>query len=134
MTQDLEYLAYTSVLTALLWVPYIAGRTIATGMPTPAAYRDPTPPAMPAWVKRCDRAHLNAVESLVPFAALVLVAHAAGLSGESTAFWAGTFFFARVAHAVVFWLGIPYLRTLTFAVGLVATLAIFWIVIAAPAA
>lgn len=135
MTPDLTYLAYTAVLTALLWIPYILGRVATAGLPTPESYRDVTPPEAPAWVKRCDRAHLNAVESLAPFAALVLVAHVAGVANEQTAMWAAFYFWARIAHALVFWAGIPYVRTLSFAVGFVAMLGIAWeIFTAAPAA
>ena len=133
MTPDLTYLAYTAVLTALLWLPYILGRFITVGLPTPRNYHDPAQPEMPAWVRRCDRAHLNAVESLAPFAVLILIAHVAGIANEATAFWAMVFFFARLGHAVVFWMGIPFVRTLVFAVGLFATLALFFeIVTAAP--
>ena len=135
MTPDLTYLTYTAVLTAILWIPYILGMVMATGIITADSYRDPTPPELPAWVKRCNRAHLNAVESIAPFAVLILIAHVTEIANESTAIWAMVFFFARLAHAVVYWLGVPYLRTLVFAVGLIATLAVFWEVISAsPAA
>lgn len=135
MTPDLTWLAWTAALTAVLWVPYILGRFATAGIVTPDQYRDPTPPGMPAWVRRCDRVHVNAVESLAPFAALVLVAHVAGVSDGTTAIWAAVYFWARVAHAVVYWAGIPYVRTLAFAVGLVATLAIFvQVVTAGPVA
>ena len=48
--------------------------------------------------------------------------------------WAMVFFIARLVHAAVYWLGIAYVRTLAFAVGLFATLAIFIEVLAAPSA
>ena len=135
MTPDLTWLAWTAVLTAVLWIPYIVGQVMTAGMITADRYRDPTPPEVPAWVKRCNRAHLNAVESLAPFAVVVLIAHITGAANETTALWAAVFFYARVVHALVFWLGIPFVRTLAFAAGLVATLIIFWEVIsAAPAA
>ena len=134
MTPDLTYLAYTAVLTAILWVPYILGMVMSNGMITADSYRDPTPPELPAWVKRCYRTHLNAVESLAPFAVLVLIAHVAEIANETTAMWAMVFFFARLAHAVVYWLGIPYLRTLVFAAGLLATLGIFWEILTAASA
>ena len=126
MTPDLTWLAWTAALTAVLWIPYIVGQTLTTGLITADRYRDPTPPEVPTWVKRCDRAHLNAVESLGPFAVVVLVAHVAGAANEMTATWAAAFFFARLVHAAVYWMGIPFVRTLAFAVGLVATLAIFY--------
>jgi len=130
MTPDLMWLAYTAALTAILWVPYVLGMVISNGMITPSYYKDSTPTEFPAWVKRCNRAHINAVETLTPFAVVILIAHVAGAANETTAF-----FYARLAHAVVYWVGIPYLRTLIFLAGLVATLAIFFEVIAAaPAA
>ena len=129
MTPDLTWLAWSAALTALLWLPYIAGLTIVNGGITAGQYRDPTPPELPAWVKRCYRAHLNAVESLIPFAVVVLIAHVTKLANETTAMWAMIFFYARVAHAIVYWLGVPFLRTGAFAVGLLATLIIFWVVI-----
>ena len=134
MTPDLTWLAWSAALTAVLWIPYIVGQTITAGPIQPAHYRDPTPREVPAWVKRCNRAHINSVESLAPFAVVVLIAHVAGLANETTALWAAVFFYARLAHAVVYWLGIPYARTLVFTVGLVATLVIFYTVITgAPA-
>ncbi len=107
MTPDLTWLSYTAVLTALLWIPYIVGLTITTGPITAQGYRDPTPPALPAWVKRCNRAHLNAVETIAPFAVLVIVAHVAGASNEMTALGAFVFFLARGAPAVGDWSGSP---------------------------
>ena len=135
MTPDLTWLAYTAVLTALLWIPYIVGLTMTSGPITAEGYRDPTPPELPAWVKRCNRAHLNAVETIAPFAVLVILAHITGISNEMTALWALVFFLARVAHAIVYWMAIPYVRTLAFVIGLVATLGVFWeVVTATPAA
>jgi len=131
MTDDLMWLALSALLTAVLWVPYIVARAAVVEFPNPRVYRDPTPPEMPAWIKRLERAHQNAVESLVPFAALVLVAHQAGHSNEWTAMWAMVFFWARVAHAIVYWLGIAYVRTLAFAVGLAATFGVFFATLAA---
>jgi uncharacterized MAPEG superfamily protein len=65
------------------------------------------------------------VENLAPFAALVLVAQIAGVANETTAFGALLFFWARVAHAIVFILGIPWLRTLAFVAAWVGILLIF---------
>lgn len=135
MTPELSWLAYTAVLTALLWIPYIVGLTIQNGGISAGQYRDPTPPELPAWVKRCNRAHLNAVESIAPFAVLVIVLHLAGISTEMTVLWSMIFFYARLAHAVVYWLGIPFLRTLVFALGLISVLGLFYeLMTAAPPA
>lgn len=131
MTPDLTWLAWSAALTAVLWVPFIIGQVFTAGAPDSAYYRDPTPPEVPAWVKRSNRAHINAVESLAPFAVLILIAHVAKIANETTALWAMIFFFARLAHAVVYWLGIPYLRTVAFTASFLSTLVIFYVVITA---
>jgi uncharacterized MAPEG superfamily protein len=126
MTTDLTYLAYTTFLTASLWIPYVACQVIANGPLAPTNYRDPTPRPVPLWGRRADRAYLNAVEVFAPFAALVLLIHVAGKSNGTTAFWAMWFFWVRVIHALVYWFAIPYLRTLAFVAGYVSVVGLFW--------
>ena len=125
MSTDLKYLALTAVLTASLWIPYVIAQVTTNGPLTPPNYSDPTPRALPLWGRRADRTYVNAVESFAPFAALVIVAHLTG-KAEATAFWAICFFWLRVAHAAVYLLGIPYVRTLIFTLGYVAVIGIFW--------
>jgi uncharacterized MAPEG superfamily protein len=129
MTPDLTYLAYTAILTAALWIPYIAAQVVTNGFLGRANYVDPTPRPIPLWGKRADRAYLNAVEVFAPFAALVIIAHIAGKSDATTAFWAACFFWLRLAHAVVYLLGVPYVRTLVFTLAFVALVGIFWQVV-----
>jgi uncharacterized MAPEG superfamily protein len=92
----------------------------------PQNYTDPTQRPMPDWGKRADRAYLNAVENFAPFAALVIAIHLAGKANEATAFWAVSYFWLRLAHAVVYLFGIPYIRTVLFTLGYVAVAALFW--------
>jgi uncharacterized MAPEG superfamily protein len=54
------------------------------------------------------------LENLVLFAALVLVAHAAGRSGPETALGAQIFVIARLVYAAVYIAGVPWLRTLVW--------------------
>jgi uncharacterized MAPEG superfamily protein len=129
MTTDLKYLAFTAILTAALWIPYVVAQVTTNGPLSPANYVDPAPRAVPLWGQRALRAHLNAVEGFAPFAALVIVAHVAGKANAMTAFWAGCFFWLRLAHAVVYLTAIPYLRTVIFTLGFVAVVGIFWEVI-----
>jgi uncharacterized MAPEG superfamily protein len=125
MTTDLTYLAYTAFLTGSLWIPYVISQVVTNGLLSPSNYVDPTPRPLPVWGKRADRALMNAVEVFAPFAALVLVAHAGGKANASTAFWAEFFFWARLAHAVVYLLGVPYVRTVAFTAGWIAVVAMF---------
>ena len=125
MSTDLKYLAFTAILTASLWIPYVVGQDMTNGPLAPTNYLDPTPRPLPLWGKRADRAYINAVENFAPFAALVIAVHLAGKANAMTAFWAMSFFWLRFAHAVVYLLGIPYVRTLIFTLGYVAVVGLF---------
>src|SRR5260221_14265729 len=129
MTTDLKYLAFTALLTAALWIPYVIAQVRTNGPLAPPNYVDPTPRPVPLWGKRADRTYLNAVETFAPFAALVIVAHLAGKANAMTAFWATCFFWLRVTHAVVYLLGVPLVRTVLFTLGYVVVAGIFWEVI-----
>ena len=129
MTTDLKYLAWTAMLTAALWIPYVACQVMTNGFLAPPNYVDPAPRPVPLWGKRADRTNLNAVEVFAPFAVLVIVAHLTGKANAMTAFWAACFFWLRLAHAVVYLLAIPYVRTLIFTLGFVAIIGLFWEVI-----
>jgi uncharacterized MAPEG superfamily protein len=120
MSTDLKYLAFTAILTATLWIPYVIAQVTTNGPLKPQNYVDPTPRPLPLWGKRADRAYVNAVETFAPFAALVIVVHLAGKANAMTAFWAGCYFWLRLAHAAVYLLGIPLVRTLIFTLGYVA--------------
>ena len=129
MTPDLKYLALTAILTASLWIPYIIAQVATNGPLEPKNYLDPTQRPLPAWGKRADRAHINAVEGFAPFAALVITAQIAGKADAMTAFWAMSFFWLRLIHAAVYLLGVPYIRTLVFTLGWIAVVGLFWEVI-----
>jgi len=129
MKNDLLYVAYTAMLTAALWIPYIVCQVMTNGPLKPANYVDPTPRLVPDWGKRANRAHINAVESFAPFAALVIVLHLLGKSGETSVMWAAAFFWLRVAHAVVYWMGLPLIRTLVFTGSFICVVGLFWEVV-----
>jgi len=120
MPNELYWLTLTTALTGLLWVPYILDRIAIRGLA--GAMANPKPDALPqsTWADRMMLAHANAVENLAVFATLVLIAHALGIATATTAFACALYFWARLAHAVVFTLGIPVVRTLAFALGFLA--------------
>jgi len=125
MSPDLKYLAFTALLTAALWIPYIVAQVMTNGPLRPENYIDPTPRPVPLWGQRAGRAYLNAVETFAPFAALVIVAQLTGKPNAMTTFWAACYFWLRLAHAVVFWFAIPYIRTVIFTLAFVAIVGIF---------
>jgi uncharacterized MAPEG superfamily protein len=116
MSVELKYLALVSVLTGLLWVPYILNEIMVRGLTDAVGYPENPKPLAP-WARRLKSAHYNAVENLVVFAALVLVASAAGIHDAAIATAAAVYFWARVVHAVAYTLAVPWVRTLSFVVG-----------------
>jgi uncharacterized MAPEG superfamily protein len=125
MTTDLKYLAWTAILTAALWIPYIACQVMTNGFLGVENYVDPAPRPVPLWGVRAHRAFLNAVESFAPFAALVIVVQLAGKADGMTALWTMGFFWLRLAHAVVYWLAIPFIRTILFVLSFVCVVGLF---------
>ena len=127
----LFYVALSSMLCVLLWVPYIGARAfLVWGLPTFLKnYPDGFPatqPEQPLWAARAQRAHLNLVETLPAFVGVVFAASNLGGAGAAAAVaqWAGIFFWARVAHAIVYIAGIPFLRTPVYLVSWAAILMI----------
>jgi uncharacterized MAPEG superfamily protein len=128
MTIELNYLVLVTALTAVLWVPYILNRVAVRGIADAVGYpENPKPQA--AWATRLQKAHGNAVENLVVFAALVLAAHAAGVSNETTVFAAKMYFWARLVHAVAYTLAWPWVRTLAFAAGFASQATFAWLLL-----
>jgi len=125
MTTDLYMLVWTAGLTAVMWIPYILARILKDGPVEALTYRADANP-LPDWAARARKAHYNAIENLAPFAALVIAAHLTTAANDATAAACVTYFWARLAHYLAYIWGIPFGRTLTFAVGWLAMLCIFW--------
>jgi len=125
MSTDLKYLAFTAMLTASLWIPYVVSQVATNGFLTPPNYVDPEPRPVPLWGKRADRVYMNAIETFAPFAVLVILIQLTGKANATTAFLTMSFFWLRVAHAIVYWTAIPYIRTLVFTLGFVAVIGLF---------
>jgi uncharacterized MAPEG superfamily protein len=125
MSTELKYLAFTALLTGSLWIPYVIAQVRTNGPLKPENYIDPTSRPLPDWGKRAHRAYLNAVETFAPFAALVLLVQATGKADAMTAFWAISYFWLRVAHAVVFLAGWPFIRTVIFVLGWICVVGLF---------
>ncbi len=125
MKTELMYLVWVTVLTALMWVPYVLDRMAVRGIIDTVGYPDQPKPQSP-WARRMQSAHANAVENLVVFAVLVLVANAAGVSNASTAFAAALYFWSRLAHVLAYTLALPWVRTLAFVGGFAAQVIFAW--------
>ena len=125
MSPELRYLAYVSLLTGLIWVPYILNTVMVRGLVDAVGYPTSPKPLAP-WAQRMKAAHYNAVENLVVFAALVLTAHAAGTTNAAIAGCAIVYFWARLVHLLAYTFAVPWVRTLAFAVGFGCQLCVAW--------
>ena len=123
MSTDLKMLAWTAGITALMWIPYILARAMGSGLMATLTYKADNDP-LPGWAERAKKAHRNAVENLAPFGAVVVVAHLAADASPVTATWSIVYFWARVVHYFGYMSGVPFVRTLSFAVGWLAIMII----------
>jgi uncharacterized MAPEG superfamily protein len=133
MTPELFWLLMTAVLAASLWIPYIVGVNSSTFEGQAESFaRPPDQRAMPAWVHRAHRAHLNLLEQFLPFAMIVLIAHQLKVSTAVTHWCVVIFFWLRAAHAVGMITGTARMpvRPLLFTAGWVVTLVMAWQVLA----
>lgn len=121
MTPTLTIVIYMAILT---WISLLLAALIRargwTLQGTLLAFgnRDNLPDAV-GFAGRAERAARNTLENFVLFAAIALVAHAAGASSPKLAQGALVFFWARLVYIPVYYLGIPYLRTGVWAVSIV---------------
>jgi len=129
MKPELTYLVWVTILTGLLWLPYVLDRLMVRGLPDTVGYPANPRPQSP-WAQRMKAAHANAIENLVVFATLVLVAAVLGIGTPTTAFAAALYFWSRVVHAIAYTIGLPWVRTLAFAGGFVAQAMVAWQILA----
>jgi len=120
MTRLLDFVVYTALLT---WISIMLGAALRNrewtleGMKVGLSNRDRLPEAT-ALGGRAERAAANTKENFILFAALALTAQLAGLGEQATA-GAAVFFWARVVYLPVYLLGITYLRSAVWGVGVV---------------
>jgi uncharacterized MAPEG superfamily protein len=124
VSRELFWLTMTVILTGVLWVPYIVDRAMVRGLWKTLDNPSPQDKPQSPWAQRLYFAHTNAVDNLVIFAPLVLILDSLGRSTQTTAIACAVYFWARLAHAVVYALGVPVLRTLAFTVGFLAQAAL----------
>ena len=124
MKPELMWLVWAVALTLVQMLVAVSGAALQVGLPMLAGNREGLPPCY-GWAGRAARAHHNMLESLVLFAALVLVAVVAGKTNATTLLGAQLFFWARVAYAGIYVAGIPWLRTLAWLVSVIGLVLIF---------
>jgi uncharacterized MAPEG superfamily protein len=121
---ELNLLVWATLLTLVQAVVAVQGALMQVGLPTLAGNREGLP-EIKGWGGRAARAHRNMLENLVLFAILVIAAELAGKSNGTTLLGAQIFFWARVAYALVYIAGLPWIRTGVWAVSIVGLAMIF---------
>ena len=121
MSIELTMLALSVALLFVLVLIQSAAGAQAQGVWTMAGPRDNLGPPT-AWQARTKRCVDNHREGLILFAPLALIAAHQDISTTMTVLGAQLFFYSRVAHAVVYLAGLPYIRPLFWAVGIVGTI------------
>jgi uncharacterized MAPEG superfamily protein len=124
MSIELTMLALSVALLFVLVLIQATAGTQAQGLMKMANARDDLgPPSV--WQARTKRCVDNHREGLIMFAPLVLIAAHQEISTTMTVWGAQLFFYSRVAHAVVYLAGLPYIRPLFWGVGIVGTIMMF---------
>jgi uncharacterized MAPEG superfamily protein len=124
MATELSLLVWSVALMFVQVVVAAQGAQMQVGLPKLAENREDMP-VLTGWAGRAKRAHLNMLENLVLFAALVLVAQVAGKTNAMTALGAQLFFWGRLAYAIIYVAGIPWVRTAAWGVSVVGMILIF---------
>jgi uncharacterized MAPEG superfamily protein len=123
MSPDLKYLLFSTVLTFVQVLLAATFANFAIGLPALAGNRDGVG-ELPGIAGRAKRAHLNMIENMILFIPLVLITVAANKADATTAMGAMIFFWARVAYAIIYVAGIPWLRTVAWLVSVVGMIMI----------
>jgi uncharacterized MAPEG superfamily protein len=119
---ELRVLVGSALLALVLPLAQIATHARVVGGPMIRGNRDDFP-VLTGLAARIPRAHANLIESLVPFATVVLAGRAMGLASTRITVAASVVFLAaRVVHAGSYAAGIVVLRSAAFYAGLIATL------------
>ena len=123
MSQDLKYLLFSVVLTFVQVLIAAAAATQVVGLTTLAGNREGLP-EFTGFAGRARRAHLNMIENMVLFTALVLIAVVANKTNAMTALGAMIFFWGRLVYALIYLIGVPWLRTLAWFVSVIGMILI----------
>ncbi|MDQ2090649.1 MAPEG family protein [Marimonas arenosa] len=124
MTQLETYTALAALWLAISWLPYILDRIMVRGLIGATANYDPNATPQTAWAQRAMRAHRVGVEAFVAFGPLAVMAMLMAPDDTYPGILAMTWFYAMLAHYIIYCLGIPVIRTLAFTVAAASTVAL----------
>ena len=118
MKPEMTLLICALVLTFAQMLVAVLGALLQVGLPALAGNRDGLP-EIKGWGGRAARAHRNMLENLALFSVLVVIAVVSGKTNAMTLLGAQIFVYARLAYALIYLAGVPWLRTGAWAVSVV---------------
>lgn len=124
MSIELTMLALSVGLLFVLVMIQASAGVNAQGLWPMAGPRDSLGAAT-TWQARTLRCVDNHREGLIMFAPLALIAAHQEIHTTMTVWGAQLFFYSRVAHAVVYLAGLPYIRPAFWGIGIVGTVMMF---------
>ncbi len=124
MTNLEFYTTLSALWLALASLPYVLDRVIVRGLIGAMANYDPNAKPQSPWAQRAQRAHKVAVETFVAFGPLAVLASIRLGEDSYPGLLAMTYFYAILAHYVIYCLGIIVLRTAAFVVAMLAVAAL----------
>ena len=123
MSSELTILAIYGLVVIVTILVQVLAAAAQVGLVPLAGNRDRL--ALTGSAARLDRVQKNSVIALALFAPAVLVLNAQGAFSATTLLAAQVFLVARILYAVVYAAGIPWLRTLVWLAGFLATAALY---------
>jgi uncharacterized MAPEG superfamily protein len=126
MTVELKYLAWSIGLGIVYVLVAASLGTAQRGLDWNVGNRDGATQPLTGAAARAHRASRNFLETFPFFAAAVLTVVLAKTNTPHTAMGAMLYFWARLVYLPVYIIGIPYLRTLVWAVSLWGLLQVLW--------
>ncbi|HEY1414547.1 MAG TPA: MAPEG family protein [Caulobacteraceae bacterium] len=121
MSIEITMLVWSVALLLLLIVIQATAAVRAQGLSAMAGSRDDLPPPS-TFQARTKRLVDNHREGLTLFAPLIIAAALAHISNNWTVLGAQLFFYSRVIHAVLYVMGVPWVRALAWGAGMVGTI------------
>lgn len=118
MNIEIKILAVTAGLLLLMTLLQGGSNLLLSGLPVAAGNQQDIA-SWTGWNDRLNRAVNNLKEAIAIFMPLNIAVQLLGLANESTALGAQIFVVARIVHAVIYTLGIPWIRTGAWGAGVV---------------
>lgn len=124
MKPEMLVLLWAIALTFAQALIAVQGALMQVGLPMLAGNRE-NMPAITGWAGRAARAHRNMLESMALFVPLIVISVVAQKTNTTTLLGAQLFLWARLIYALVYLVGIPWLRTAIWGVSVVGMILIF---------